>query len=238
MSNHPFFRILFFVLGLLIFASCSTTYRNTDLLEYGYKGAVKSVKSTMYYDLTQMNGEWKMDKTKIESVKTLTFDKNGNIVKVVTAFPAFPKDLETTIYQFEDGRKTGFYVIDADKDTLETAVYNWKSETEYELKRIFSESRRIKSTSKLNANLRDLSGGITYIQGDSILHANSYINTINDNNFITEILFTNELTKATNIFKMTYSDFDPKGNALQLVMTDKETGELDNVSIREFEYFD
>lgn len=238
MSNHPFFRTLFFISGLLIFASCSSPYRNTDLLEYGYKGAVKSVKSTMYYDLIEVNGEWKIDESKIGNIKVLTFDENGNIVKVVTTFPAYPGDIETTFIQFENGRRSGFYKLDANNDTIETAVYKWISETEYEYTSVLSSSARITSTSKLNKNLRDLSGGYTYTQGDSTVYANSYVNTLNDKNLVTKILFTDELTKEKNILSMQYSSFDSKGNPLRLVLVDENTGELDNLSIREFKYFE
>lgn len=238
MNKYLFFRSTFYLLGVLILASCTSTYRNTDLLEYGYKGAVKSVKSTMYYDLIQVNGEWKIDESKIGNIKILSFDKNGNIVKVVTTYPAYPDDIETTIIQFENGRKSGFYKIDANEDKIETGVYTWKSETEYELTSLLSSGAKIKSFSKLNKNLRDLSGGYTYTQGDSTIYANSYINTINEKNLVTEIFFTNEVTKETNIFSMEYSNFDSNGNPLRLVMVDKTTGELDNLSIREFEYFE
>lgn len=239
MKSRSFFRTLTFAIGLLFFASCSVSHKNTDLLEYGYKGAVKSVKSTMYYDLVQEDDEWVIDDTKIGQIRTVTYNEEGNIVKAITTYPEYPNDVETTYFQFEDGRKSGFYKIDADNDTIEKAVYTWISDTEYHYtSKLLITGRRIKSTSKLNENHRDLSGGYTFQDGDSTLYANSYINTLADNNLITEIIFTNEVTKERNILKMTYSNFDKMKNPLKLEMVDEKTGLLDNLSVREFNYFE
>ena len=236
MNIRIYFYTLSFFLGLLFVVSCSTSPKNTDLLEYGYKGAVKSVKSTTYFDLIQENDEWVLDKTKIGNIKVLTFNEDGNITKVVTTYPQYPDDIETTIFEFEDGRKSGFHKILADNDTIETGVYKWINETEYNLISVLYSGRRIVSNSKLNANFRDLSGGYTYTEGDSIIYANSYVNTINDKNLITRIHFTNEVTKEKNIFSMNYSEFDSNGNPLRLEMVDEKTGILDNLSIRKFYY--
>ncbi len=237
MENHSFFRITSFTLGLLIFASCSVSPKNTDLLEYGYKGAVKSVKSTVYYDLVQENDEWVIDESKIGQIRMLTFNEDGNIIKAVTTYPEVPDEVETTYFQFEGGRKSGLYKLNAENDTIEKAVYKWISDTKYVYSSILVSGRRIKSTSQLNENYRDLSGRYTFEDRDSTLYANSYINTLADNNLITEILFTNEVTKERNILTMTYSDFDKMKNPLKLTMVDEKTGVLDNLSVREFSYF-
>ena len=238
MTNHSFFRITTFTLGLLLFASCSVSSKNTDLLEYGYNGSVKSVKSTMYYDLVQENDDWVIDESKIGQVRTVTYNVEGNIIKAVMTYPEYPEEIETTYFQFEDGRKSGFYKLNAQKDTTEKAVYKWISDTEYEYTSdLLITGRNIKSTSKLNANYRDLSGGYSFTDGDSTLYSNSYVNTLAENNLISEISFTNELTKKKNILSMTYSNFDKKKNPLRLEMVDEKTGVLDNLSIREFTYY-
>ena len=238
MNKRSIFQTLFFTLSLLLFVSCSVSQSNTDLLEYGYNGTVKSVKSTTYYGLIQKNDEWIIDESKIGNIRTITFNEEGNIVKAVTLYPEYPGEVETTYFQFEDGRKSGFYKLSADKDTLEKSVYEWISETEYKFNSVHLSGRTAVSTSKLNSNLRDISGGYVFMQGDSILYANSYINTLAENNLIAKIDFTNEVTKEKNIYSMSYSDFDKMKNPLKLEMVDKENGLLENLIIREFDYFE
>jgi hypothetical protein len=192
----------------------------------------------MYYDLVQEDDEWVIDDTKIGQIRTITFNEEGNIVKAVSTYPEYPDDIETTYFQFEDGRKSGFYKIDTDNDTIEKAVYKWISDTEYSYSSVFQTYRRTKSTSKLNGNYRDLSGGYTFKEEDSTLYANSYINKLADNGLINEIILTNEVTKERSILKMAYSNFDKMKNPLKLEMVDEKTGLLDNLSVREFSYYE
>ena len=238
MNNRSIFRGVTFALGILILTSCSVSHQHTDLLEYGYKGAVKSVKSTMYYDLVQENDEWIIDESKIGQVRTVTFNEEGNIIKAVSTYPEVPDEIETTFFQFEEGRKSGYFKLNQDNDTIEKAVYTWTSDTEYSFSGKLLSGRRIKSHSRLTATYRDLSGGYTFSDGDSTLYANSYVNTLNSENLITEIHFKNEVTHQKNIFSMTYSDFDSMKNPLRVEMVDEKTDLLDNLSIREFHYYD
>lgn len=237
MNNRSFAHILTFALGLLLFTSCSISSKNTDLLEYGYQGAVKSVKSTTYFDLVQENDDWVLDETKIASVKTITFNEEGNIIKAITTYPEYPEEIEKTYFQFENGRKSSFYKINENNDTIEKGVYKWNSDTDYTLSSTFLSGRKNNSYSRLNTNFRDLSGGYTFSDGDSTLYSNSYVNTLNEDNLITKIHFKNEVTNEKNIFSLTYTDFDEMKNPLKLAMVDEKTGLLDNLSIRKFYYF-
>lgn len=231
------YPIVSIIIGLLLFASCSVSPTNTDLLEYGYQGAVKSVKSTFYKDLVQRNDEWVIDESKIMQVRTVTFNEEGNIIKAVTTYPESPEIVETAYFKFNDGRKSAFVIVNAENDTLEKAVYNWISDTEYEYKSIFSTGRILQSWSKLSADFRDLSGGYTFKDGDSTLYAKSYQNTIEENNLISEINTTNDLSKEKSTQLLEYSDFDSMKNPQKVALIDKKTGLLDNFSVREFTYF-
>ena len=237
MNNRSFFRTIFFALGFILVASCSASPKNTDILEYGYNGTVKSVKSITYHDLEQKNDEWLIDEAKIGNIKTMTFNEKGNIIKARNTYPEYPEDIETTFFQFEDGRKSSFYTLNVNNDTIEKGVYKWISDSEYTYSSASISGRKIKSSSRLNTNSRDISGGYAFTERDSTLYSNSYVNTINKNNLITEIHFKNELTHEKNIFSMTYSDFDLQGNPLKVEMVDQKTGLLDNLSIREFHYY-
>ena len=232
--------LLFFltpVLSILVLASCSSvSHNNTDLKEYGYNGAVKSIKSTMYYDLILRNDEWVIDDSKIGQIRTVYFNEDGNITKVVTTYPEERNVKETTHFQFEEGRKSGFCVLNAENDTLENAVYKWSSDKDYMFTSVYSTGRELKSWSKLNSDYRDLSGGYTSSGSDSTYYSKSYVNTIGDNNLITQSLNTDDLTKESYVLNVTYSDFDSKKNPRRLEMVE-ESGKLENLSIRVFEYY-
>ncbi|MDG1331905.1 MAG: hypothetical protein P8P74_06225 [Crocinitomicaceae bacterium] len=232
------FRFLILSGLFFTFLSCEESPTNTDLNEYGYKGAVKSIHATTYFGLEQENGEWVIDESKISNIKTLTFNETGNIVSVETIIPKLNNEVETTFFEFTDDRKSAYFKLNAAKDTTEKGIYTWKSDLEYELVIELASGSRMESTSKLNSNYRDLSGKYQYFNGDSVLYAKSYVNVIDDKGLISTITFTDEITKVKQTMSMTYKDYDSKENPLRIALVDKETGLLENLSIRKYEYFD
>jgi len=192
----------------------------------------------MYRNLEQKDGEWILDPSKIISISELTFNEMGNITKVETRVPEMEDEVETTYFQFENHIKLSYVKVNAAKDTTEKGTYNWLSDFEYELTIYRSEEEQIESWSKLNDNYRDLSGGYKFVLNDSVVFAQSYENTVDKDGRITKIIFMNDLEQEKNAMTMTYGDDDTQGNPRKVILIDDKTGELDNLSVREFTYFE
>lgn len=231
------FNVAAIILIISLNGCSSSPISKNDLAEYGYKGNIRELKTTMYYDFIEENGKTVYDESKVGTFRTMIFNKDGNLEEATNSFSDAPEEDETVYYQFKDGRKSSFYIVNPANDTLQRATFDWVSDKEYTYTSLFNTGRTMKSWSKLNDDFRDLSGGYTFSGKDTIYYSRSYKNTVIEDNLIKESISTDEVTGEKSTLILKYSDFDSKGNPQKVEMFDGDTKTPINVAIRKFSYF-
>lgn len=219
---------------VLIFQSCSS---GNDLKEYGYKGKVKEVKATFYYDFIEENGKMTVDKSRIGDIRTMYFDENGNLTKTVSSSPNTPNAKLVSYYQSTDGRKSSYVVVDENKDTLERASIKWISDQEYEVTSAFGTGRIKKIHTLLNDDYVELSNETRFFDKDSTYVSVRYDNISIKENRVEESTHTDKLTGVKTDLLFQYSEFDAEGNPLRVELSDRNKKNLANVTIREISYY-
>ena len=211
----------------------------TDLKEYGFKGEVKSVMTLNYNDLEQIDGTWSITENKVISKWKMTFNKEGNIIEIKEYYPLYDTiwNEVTTKIEFENGLKRKYTKTDLYGQTTEVGTYTWLDDNNYKLSATQKNGITVNSYSKLNKSYRDISGGYSYIQNDSILFSESYKNKLKRNGEIISSKFYNKLKNEYYTIEYSEKEKDEKGNLTKVALVYKGTQLLKRLSVREFEYF-
>ena len=121
--------------------------------------------------------------------------------------------------------------------TTEVGTYTWLDDNNYKLSATQKNGITVNSYSKLNKSYRDISGGYSYIQNDSILFSESYKNKLKRNGEIISSKFYNKLKNEYYTIEYSEKEKDEKGNLTKVALVYKGTQLLKRLSVREFEYF-
>ncbi len=228
------------IIAILLLTSFVLENKPTDLKEYGFKGEVKSVTTINYNDLEQIDGAWNINEDKVISKWEMTFNKEGNIIEMKEYYPLIDTiwNEVTTKVEFENGLKRKYTKTDLYGQTTEFGTYTWGDDNNYKLTATQKSGIVVNSYSKLNKNLRDISGGHSYIQNDSILFSESYKNKLKQNGEIISSKFYDKLKDEYYTIEYSDKEKDKKGNLIKVALVYKETQLLKRLSVREFEYFE
>lgn len=226
--------------AILVLTSFVSENKPTDIKEYGFKGNVKSVTTINYNDLEQIDGTWNIIDDKVISKWKMTFNEDGNIIEMKEYYPLFDTTWNkvTTKIEFKNGLKSKYTKTDLYGQTTEVGNYTWLDDHNYKLIASQKSGITINSYSKLNKNLRDISGGYSYIQNDSILFSETYENNLKRNGEIVSSKFHNKLKDEYYTIEYSDKEKDQKGNLIKVALVYKETQLLKRLSVREFEYFE
>ena len=233
-------KIITIISVILLLTSCVSENRPTDLKEYGFKGNVKSVTTINYNDLKKIDDTWSISEEKVVSKWKMTFNNEGNIIEMKEYYPLFDTiwNEVTTKIEFKDGLKSKYTKTDLYGQITEVGTYTWIDDHNYNLTALQKSGLTVNSYSKLDKNFRDMSGGYSYFQNDSILFSEFYKNKLKLNGEIVNSEFHDKL--KDEIYTIEYSDKekDEKGNLIKVALVYTETQLLKRLSVREFEYFE
>lgn len=228
------------ITAILLLTSFVSENKPTDLKEYGFKGNVKSVTTINYNNLEQIEGTWNINEDKVISKWKMTFNKEGNIVEMKEYYPIVDTiwNEVTTKIEFENGLKSKYTKTDLSGQITEVGTYTWIDDHNYKLAAFQKSGITVNSYSKLNKTLRDISGGYSYIQNDSILFSESYKNKLKRNGEIVSSKFYDQLKDEYYTIEYSNKEKDKKGNLIKVALVYKEPQLLKRLSVREFEYFE
>ena len=224
---------------ILLLTSFSSENKPTDLREYGFMGKVKSITSIKYADLPIKNGVWEINKDKVISKSKMIFNEKGNIIEVKQYYPLTGSTWNemTTKVEFKNGLKSKYTKTDLYGQPMEVGTYTWIDNHNYKLTITQTNGTTTNSHSKLNKNLRDISGDYSYIQNGSIIFSEKYKNQLTPNGEIVSSTFINQENESYTIEYLN-KEKDITGNLIKVALVFKETNLLKHLIIREFEYYE
>ncbi len=226
---------LSFIVFILI--SCSENSFN-DLDEYGLLGNVKSVKTKVYINLDQKDGEYLVNENQLALERTINFNKDGNIETWESRYYVDHQVITDTKVKFshKDGKKWKNTVV-GDTSLSAVTYFIWENDYEYDFGDT-SESGLIYNThTKISKdNGRDLSGEYkAWSEGELVAHE-EYINELEGNRIVSAT--ENDYLKNTStVFKVVYLKEDSHGNPTEYYIFNTTTNSLKEYHVKKIEYY-
>jgi tetratricopeptide (TPR) repeat protein len=233
-------QIVVFLFIIILFSSFDQKDFASDVKEYGFRGAVKSVKMINYGNVERQDENWILSESKIQSKQHMSFDETGNIIDM-NEFYLMPSGFwyeVSTNYTYFNGRKKSYIKTDIFGQQTETGNYVWLDYKHYELKSTQINGNRVESKTGLNNNFRSVSGGYNYYQNESIVASENYENVVDKNGEIIRTNFLNNITGVPYSIEYKTKKFDHKGNLIQVALIFSGTEKLKRLVVREFEYYE
>lgn len=217
-----------------------TFYGQTDKTAYGFHGKVKQVTYYIYNDCPQDSTQlWNEDLCPLSAIRTMYFDKNGNIVKSIDeVYTNGIKEKFQTEYNLVNNHlKSSIRYRFGTNDVLEEVKYKWAIDKRHcSFKGIglttFSEGTRM-----LNIRNREIGGSYsTRTKKGRVLLDESYINEIDSFEILIKTKYLNQ-DKGDYTILYTYKNFDENKNALEVILKFEETKKIQRFIKKEFEYY-
>ena len=228
--------LLIIVLVLTNF-SFQEEYPN-DLKIYGLKGKVKSINS-ISYGTKKLENKYEIDKENPFSKSSSYFNEKGNIYKRIDSIYEAGKitEIRTTEFDFLEDGKTKSYRIYNEKGQIEKAVYNWISDTKYQIEAIDKDSLQKKSIFNLTEKGRDKSGKTDYYFDGEYISTYTYTNELDsEENFISsKFTYEPDGDTWTTLYKRKLPD--ENGNATKFILINKEKDSIIETTIRILKYY-
>jgi hypothetical protein len=213
----------------------------SDAAEYGFKGKVKSVRTTNYHEIEQLeNGAYDLTDDKVFSIWTMFFDEEGRITRSIERFNMGSGEWFETITEikFTNGRKSGYVKTDSTGQELESATYTWADAYNYELVSKNIGGAGMTSSTKLNERFREIGGSHTYYNGDLVFQSESYTNELDEQDRILATEYQDQLSDRQYRIEYRHKKFDERGNNTEVALIEPTTGMLVKVAVREFQYYE
>ncbi len=230
------YTVFFIILSFL------TINAQTDKEAYGFYERVKKVTYYIYNDCpidsTQL---WQEDLCPINNIKTMYFDKDGNIYKSIDElFGNGTSEKFLTEYNHVHKRLKSYtrYRMGT-KDILEDTKFNWSMNNRHcSFKGIglttFTDGSRL-----LNKKNREIGGSYaTRTKKGKQLLKESYTNEIDSSTGV--LLKTNYTNQENGDYSILYSyyGYDKKKNASEVVLRYADTKKVQRYIRKEFEYYE
>lgn len=231
------------ILLLLIVFSCDneTPGTNNYLLENGYNGNVKSIKSIVYKGLIKKKDKWQINEDSITNIKLLNFDKTGNLIdseEYIANNGIY--SLLSTKYKYISGKIAYYTTYNNAKLCYNEGFYQYEDESNYKEHILSNDFINEKTFSyKLNSNNRVISGSevIRHFEKDSIFFNETFTNIFNDKKELIETIFYDEIKKSERIVLIQDVKKDNHGNSIQFSKVDKASNRLIEFIVNEFIYY-
>lgn len=232
-QNNIFMKTLYSTICIItLLTSCKGQSNHKDLMEYGYKGKVKTIVRKDYANVDSLSPLFGLieNDTDLFSTKTYYYNTNGNIDSMVT-------EMGRIIYEFNNFRKSAFTVIDNKFNKILSGKIIWNSDKEFK-ELTYSNNLKLKYETKtfLNDSFRIIK---TEVKGlDSL--GNITQNDIQQFSFdsSSRIKFYTKISQIDNSNKKTnyeYLENDKYGNPTKLVISNEISKTL---VILEYKYYD
>lgn len=231
-------HLIFFLLTITFLSSCGERQFN-DLDEYGLNGPVKSVHYKIYKELDVIDGERIFDDSKIIVTRTLTFDKDGQIMTWDSwyNYDYAPESHASVKYIHQNGRKTKMI---SNYEGDETEVYfDWENNLEYSFtdtteNGVINYNKAILSPE----NGRDLGGTNKLWRDGELLVHEDYENEL-DGNRIVSTTIIDRIENITTKHVITYLKEDSYNNPLEyFVLIQNDDDEQEKYTVREITYYE
>jgi len=231
-------NIILLAFLILNISSCDTLEKPNDIKEYGYFGDIKKMKSTRYKNLNKEGENWIIEKEKIIFKQEKYFNTDGNIFKVKYFYPIDNTSWEEQILnvKFEKGLKQSYVILDNKSNFIESAIYTWNDNMNYEAIAERDNGTKALSFSKLNKNFRDLSGGYQYFQNDSLVESETYQNNFGVNGELTSSDYVDEIKNIK--YRVVYKSLEKDSIGNTVLKAIEESDKLKYLETREFEYYE
>ncbi len=216
---------------ITLFASCKGQSNHKDLMEYGYKGKVKTIvrKDYAYIDSLSPLRDIIENDTNLFSTKTYYYNSKGNIDSMVT-------EMGRIIYEFKNFRKSAFTVIDNNFNKILSGKIIWNSEKEF--KELTYSNKKLKYETKtfLNDSFRIIKTEVKGLDSLGNITQNDFQEFSFDS--LSRIKFyikNNKIDKSNKTTNYEYLQNDKYGNPTKLIISNEV---LKTLVILEYKYYD
>ncbi|MCH2234464.1 MAG: hypothetical protein MK078_09450 [Crocinitomicaceae bacterium] len=193
------------------------------------------MKSIRYATGKKVNDTWKTKEEDLYGISEYYFNEVGNIDSILgqRVFPDLV-DHWTLIFTYNDILKeTSVHVEDTS-----VSVYTWSGDKHYSTKTPIAENKYSIATTSMDEYYREYLGTYEIIEDNQTIYYETYYNFFDENGNVSK---TRTVDHTNNqIRTMLYEDriFDKKGNSIQFTLIDSASGEVKNVTKREFTYYE
>lgn len=225
---------------LILLTQFQTLFSQTDKAAYGFHGKVKQVTYYIYNDCqidsTQI---WHEDLCPLSAIRTMYFDKNGNIFKSIDeVYTNGVKEKFLTEYNLGNNQLKSYIRFRfGTKDVIEDVKFKWSIDRRHCTFKGIGISTFSEGTRMLNIKNREIGGSYsTRTKKGKILLNESYINEIDSFDILIKTKYLNE-EKGDYTILYTYKNFDENKNALQVILKFEESRKIQRFIRKEFEYY-
>ena len=207
----------------------------TDLNEYGLKGRIRTMKSMRYTTGEKINDDWKTEEKNLFGISEYFYNEVGNIDSI-HGQRVFPDVIDhwTLVFTYQDILKeTSVHVEDSS-----VSVYTWDGDKHYSTRTQIAENKYSIATTTMDDSYREYLGTYKIIEDNQTVYSETYYNFFDENSNVSKTRTVDHTNNATRT--MLYQDriFDEKGNSIQFALIDSASGEVKNITKREFSYYE